>query len=102
MDILCQDSHQEVPQAIYDDQADVGIKLYQLTRYVTKRFPNHFEIDPLGGTVDEDPKSFGENKVAVLYAVKIRKSNARKNNVLIRDDSLVHLKSQEFEENLPF
>lgn len=52
--------HREAPQAVADGTADVAPVFYHLALRYVRIFPDHFEIVPLGGSV-EDPEPFPGN-----------------------------------------
>lgn len=45
--------HREAPEAVADGRADAAVIFYHLALYFTRRFPDDFEIVPLGGTVQK-------------------------------------------------
>ena len=73
--------HREVPQAIADGHADVGMMFYHLALYVKNRFPEQFDIIPLGGTI-ESPLPMAGNKIGTLYAARIKGNTSRKSHKL--------------------
>jgi hypothetical protein len=49
--------HREAPEALMRGQADVAVVFYHLALHFTRRFPNEFEMVPLGGTTEKpDPR----------------------------------------------
>lgn len=44
--------HREAPQALADGRADAAVLYYHLALRFCRIFPEHFELIPLGGTVD--------------------------------------------------
>jgi len=73
--------HREVPQAIVDGHADVGMMFYHLALYVKSRFPKQFDIIPLGGTI-ESPRPLEGNKIGTLYAARIIGDTSSKSHEL--------------------
>lgn len=63
--------HREIPWAIAAGKADAAVIFYHLALYLTRVFPDKFDIVPLGGTVDK-PRPLPGNRVAVLQAVRIK------------------------------
>lgn len=63
--------HREVPWSIAYGQADAGIFFYHLAKYTVTRFPDRFEIVPLGGSVAQ-PDPLPGNKIAKFFIVKIK------------------------------
>lgn len=61
--------HREVPQRIADGDADATIIFYHLAKYIKDRFPDKFDIIPLGGSI-EHPKPVPGNKVGTLYIAR--------------------------------
>jgi len=62
--------HRDLPQALADDDADVGVMFYHLAKTAIEAHPGLFQIIPLGGTV-ENPQPLPGNKVATMQAIKI-------------------------------
>ncbi|MDJ0677208.1 MAG: substrate-binding domain-containing protein [Calothrix sp. MO_167.B42] len=62
--------HRDVPQALANDEADVGIIFYHLAQTAIEANPDLFEIVPLGGTV-ENPQPLLGNRVATMRAIRI-------------------------------
>ena len=62
--------HRDVPQALANGEAHVGLMFYHLARTAMEAHPGLFEIVPLGGTV-EDPQPFLGNRVATMQAIRI-------------------------------
>ncbi|MGK7893967.1 MAG: substrate-binding domain-containing protein [Xenococcus sp. (in: cyanobacteria)] len=62
--------HRDVPQALADGEADVGIIFYHLAQTAIEANPDLFEIIPLGGTV-ENPEPVLGNRVATMQAIRI-------------------------------
>ncbi len=63
--------HREVPWSIAYGQADVGVLFYHLALDAVRRFPDLFEIIPLGGTID-NPQPMPGNQVGSHLAVRIK------------------------------
>ena len=62
--------HRDLPQALADGDADVGIIFYHLAKTAIEAHPDLFEIVPLGGTVD-NPQPLPGNRVATMQAIRI-------------------------------
>ena len=62
--------HRDVPQALADGEADVGLMFYHLAQTAIEAHPGLFEIVPLGGTV-ENPEPLPGNRVATMQAIRI-------------------------------
>ncbi|WP_158500400.1 substrate-binding domain-containing protein [Xenococcus sp. PCC 7305] len=62
--------HRDVPQALADGEADVGLMFYHLAQTAVNAHPGLFEIVPLGGTV-ENPEPLLGNRVATMQAIRI-------------------------------
>ena len=62
--------HRDLPQALANGEADVGIIFYHLAQTAIEANPDLFEIIPLGGTV-EDPQPALGNRVATMQAIRI-------------------------------
>ena len=62
--------HRDVPQALANGEADVGLMFYHLARTAIEANPGLFEIVPLGGTV-EHPEPLLGNRVATMQAIRI-------------------------------
>ena len=62
--------HRDVPQALANDEADVGLFFYHLAQTAIEANPGLFEIVPLGGTV-ENPEPLLGNRVATMQAIRI-------------------------------
>ncbi|MEM6455103.1 MAG: substrate-binding domain-containing protein [Acidobacteriota bacterium] len=62
--------HRDVPQALANNEADVGLFFYHLAKTAMEAHPGLFEIVPLGGTVD-DPQPLLGNRVATMNAIRI-------------------------------
>ena len=62
--------HREVPWSIAYGHADVGMMFYHLARYAKVKFPEQFDIVPLGGTV-RVPQPVTGNKIGKLFAIRI-------------------------------
>ena len=62
--------HRDVPQALANGEADVGLFFYHLAQTAIEAHPGMFEIVPLGGTV-EDPQPLLGNRVATMQAIRI-------------------------------
>ena len=65
--------HRDVPQALADGEADVGLMFYHLAKTAIEAHPDLFEIVPLGGTV-ENPEPVLGNRVATMQAIRIDSS----------------------------
>ncbi len=63
--------HRDVPQALADGEADVGLMFYHLAKTALEANPGLFEIVPLGGT-ENDPQPLPGNRVATMQAIRIR------------------------------
>ena len=63
--------HRDVPQALADGEADVGLMFYHLAKTAIEANPGLFEIVPLGGT-ENDPQPLPGNRVATMQAIRIR------------------------------
>jgi len=86
--------HREVPQAIKDGHADAGMMFYHLALYIKNRFPNDFDIVPLGGSV-ESPQPMAGNKVGTLYIARI-KGRTRFGSYKLREYLISKLLSDDF------
>ena len=62
--------HRDLPQALANGEADVGIIFYHLAQTAIEAHPDLFEIIPLGGTV-EDPQPVLGNRVATMQTIRI-------------------------------
>ncbi len=62
--------HRDVPQALANGEADVGLMFYHLAQTAIEANPGLFEIVPLGGTVD-NPEPLLGNRVATMQAIRI-------------------------------
>jgi len=62
--------HRDVPQALANNEADVGIMFYHLAQTAIEANPGLFQIVPLGGTV-ENPQPLLGNRVATMQAIRI-------------------------------
>ncbi len=62
--------HRDVPQALANGEADVGLMFYHLAQTAIEANPGLFEIVPLGGTV-ENPEPLLGNRVATMQAIRI-------------------------------
>ncbi len=62
--------HRDVPQALANGEADVGLMFYHLAQTALEANPGLFEIVPLGGTV-ENPEPLLGNRVATMQAIRI-------------------------------
>lgn len=62
--------HRDVPQALANNEADVGLMFYHLAKTAIDAHPGRFEIVPLGGT-DDNPQPLPGNRVATMFAVRI-------------------------------
>ena len=62
--------HRDVPQALANREADVGLMFYHLAQTAIEANPGLFEIVPLGGTV-ENPEPLLGNRVATMQAIRI-------------------------------
>ena len=62
--------HRDLPQALADGEADVGLIFYHLAQTAIEANPGLFEIVPLGGTV-ENPEPLLGNRVATMQAIRI-------------------------------
>jgi hypothetical protein len=86
--------HREVPWSIAYGHADASVIFYHLALYTKRAFPDMFDIVPLGGTV-EDPQPLPGNRVATLFAVRI-KGTWTGAQVDARERLIALLKSPEF------
>ena len=59
--------HREAPDALLDGRADAAVLFYHLGLYFTRRFPQAFEMLPLGGSVDQPPPPDG-NPIGYTHA----------------------------------
>ncbi|MEM7066022.1 MAG: substrate-binding domain-containing protein [Cyanobacteria bacterium P01_B01_bin.77] len=62
--------HRDLPQALADNEADVGLMFYHLAKTTIEAHPDLFEIVPLGGT-EEEPQPLPGNRVATMFAIRI-------------------------------
>ena len=76
--------HRDVPQALADGEADVGLIFYHLAQTAIEAHPDLFEIVPLGGTV-ENPQPLLGNRVATMQAIRIS-SNWTEQQIINRDN----------------
>ena len=76
--------HRDVPQALANDEADVGLMFYHLAQTAIEAHPGLFEIVPLGGTVGE-PQPLPGNRVATMQAIRI-KGNWTTQQIINRDN----------------
>lgn len=59
--------HREAPAAVMDGRADAAVLFYHLALYFTRRFPEAFELVPLGGS-REKPSPLPGNPVGYTHA----------------------------------
>jgi hypothetical protein len=59
--------HREGPEALMRGKADVAILFYHLALYLTRRFPDDFEMIPLGGSA-EQPQPLHGNPIGHTHA----------------------------------
>ncbi len=76
--------HRDVPQALANGEADVGLMFYHLAQTAIESHPGLFEIVPLGGTVD-NPDPLPGNRVATMQAIRI-KGNWTEQQIINRDN----------------
>ncbi|MEM9272844.1 MAG: substrate-binding domain-containing protein [Cyanobacteria bacterium P01_F01_bin.143] len=76
--------HRDLPQALADGDADVGIIFYHLAQTAIEAHPGLFEIVPLGGTVD-NPQPLPGNRVATMQAIRID-GNWTRQQIINRDN----------------
>ena len=76
--------HRDLPQALADGDADVGIIFYHLAQTAIEAHPGLFEIVPLGGTV-ENPQPLPGNRVATMQAIRID-GNWTRQQIINRDN----------------
>lgn len=62
--------HREVPWSVAYGHADAGILFYHLALDAVRKFPDLFEIVPLGGTA-EDPLPLPGNRVGAHFGIRI-------------------------------
>jgi len=86
--------HREVPQAILDGHADAGMMFYHLALYIRNRFPDKFDVVPLGGSV-EAPMPLAGNKISTLYVARIKGRAHFRSNIL-RENLISKLLSDDF------
>jgi hypothetical protein len=65
--------HREMPWSIAYGRADAGVIFYHLALDAVSRFPDTFDIIPLGGTID-DPQPVSGNQVGAHFAIRIKGS----------------------------
>jgi hypothetical protein len=63
--------HREVPWSIAYGKGDAGILFYHLALDAVRKFPDLFEIVPLGGTAD-NPDPMQGNRTGAHFAIRIR------------------------------
>lgn len=63
--------HRELPEIIARGDADVGLFMYHLARYVCATFPEYFDMIPLGGGI-QSPDPLPGNQRLTLYAIRIK------------------------------
>ena len=76
--------HRDLPQALADGEADVGLIFYHLAQTAIEAHPDLFEIVPLGGTV-ENPQPLLGNRVATMQAIRTS-SNWTEQQIINRDN----------------
>lgn len=59
--------HREAPQCLFADRADVAVVYYHLALRYTRIFPEHFEMVPLQGSIDNPQPS--ENNISTDYHI---------------------------------
>lgn len=63
--------HRETPWSIAYGNADVGVIFYHLARNAVTRFPDIFEMIPLGGTI-ENPQPLPGNQIGAHFTIRIK------------------------------
>jgi len=86
--------HREVPWSIAYGDADAGVIFYHLALDAVTRFPDLFEIVPLGGTV-ADPQPVPGNQVGAHYLIRI-KGNWSDKQINARERLIDSFNSPEF------
>ena len=76
--------HRDVPQALANGEADVGLMFYHLAQTAIEAHPGLFEIIPLGGTV-ANPEPVLGNRVATMQAIRIE-GNWTSQQIINRDN----------------
>jgi hypothetical protein len=59
--------HREAPEAVVHGRADAAVIFYHLALYFTRRFPDAFELVPLGGSA-ERPAPLAGNPIGYTHA----------------------------------
>lgn len=65
--------HRDEPWSIAYGEADAGVILYHLAKYIKATFPDQFDIVPLGGTID-NPQPLPGNVTGKTFIVRIKGS----------------------------
>lgn len=86
--------HREVPWSIAYGKADAGVLFYHLALDAVRKFPDLFEIVPLGGTAG-DPDPLAGNKIGAHFAIRIR-GDWTTDQLVARERLMILIGSDEF------